>query len=583
MKFAIAASLLALASTQAQAQVNAGNLKSDADLPFKLTQVQTFDLPWRLAFLPDGRMLVTEKVGPIWLVTQQGAKLPVANVPAVAYGGQGGMLGVFLSPHYASDHNVYLTYSEPGDYGSGLALARAKLSLSDKGASLDGLQGAVARCAQRQGRTVRRPDRLFARRAISVPGGGRAPAHDAGAGPQHRAGQDFAPDAWTESPRRAIRWRASWAPSTRPLIDPPRDTEAAKTAPIVSTYKMTGPNLAPSEIWSSGHRTPYGLAFSPDGRLWEAEHGPRGGDELNLIEPGKNYGWPLVSYATNYNGVPIPSPDSRNDLAKPVIYWTPIIAPGNLIFYKGAMFPQWNGSALMGGMDTETLNRITFDGKGGAKPAERWDVGHRDPRRRSRPRRRAVDAGRRPVRRVVQGDGEITAGRPRFPFAMLLFKQKGACMKSLIVLTGVLLSMAAPLAHAGDAAVEATIRQFADAFNKGDMAAAAALHIARPTITDEVPPYFWSGAKAFESWGADLGKSEAAEGKSGGRVSIGAPTRENTVGGRAYVVAPTTYTFQQKGRTMRETAQITIVLDKQAAGWKIASWTWTGPEATPVP
>jgi len=164
---------------------------------------------------------------------------------------------------------------------------------------------------------------------------------------------------------------------TIPLIDPPRNTEAAKTAPVVSTYTFPGPNLTPAETWSSGHRTPYGLAFAPDGRLWEVEHGPRGGDELNLIEPGKNYGWPLASYAVNYDGVPIPSPDTRPDLTKPVIYWTPIIAPGNLMFYKGAMFPQWQGSALMGGMATQSLSRITFDGKGGAKPAERWDVGHR--------------------------------------------------------------------------------------------------------------------------------------------------------------------------------------------------------------
>jgi glucose/arabinose dehydrogenase len=164
---------------------------------------------------------------------------------------------------------------------------------------------------------------------------------------------------------------------TRPLIDPPADTEAAKTAPVVSTYTLTTPNLAPSETWSSGHRTPYGLAFAPDGRLWEVEHGPKGGDEVNLIEPGRNYGWPLVSYATNYNGVPIASPDSRSDLAKPVIYWTPIIAPGNLVFYKGAMFSNWQGSGLMGGMATMTLNRITYDGKGGARPAERWNVGHR--------------------------------------------------------------------------------------------------------------------------------------------------------------------------------------------------------------
>src|ERR1700679_839856 len=121
MKFVREALLLALISTGAQAQVNAGNQAPEASMPFKMTQVTTFNLPWRLAFLPDGRMLVTEKVGPIWLVTQQG-----------------GMLGIFLSPHYATDHNVYLTYSEPGAYGSGLALARAKLSLNANGASLDG-------------------------------------------------------------------------------------------------------------------------------------------------------------------------------------------------------------------------------------------------------------------------------------------------------------------------------------------------------------------------------------------------------------------------------------------------------------
>jgi glucose/arabinose dehydrogenase len=107
------------------------------------------------------------------------------------------------------------------------------------------------------------------------------------------------------------------------------------------------------------------------------EHGPRGGDELNLIEPGKNYGWPLVAYATNYNSVPIPSHDERPEFTKPVIYWTPIVAPGSLTFYNGKMFPQWQGSALMGGLATQSLNRITFDGKGGAATAERWSVGQR--------------------------------------------------------------------------------------------------------------------------------------------------------------------------------------------------------------
>jgi glucose/arabinose dehydrogenase/cytochrome c551/c552 len=166
------------------------------------------------------------------------------------------------------------------------------------------------------------------------------------------------------------------APSV-PIIDPPADTEKAKTAPVLRTYTFPGPNLTPAETWSTGHRTPYGLAFAPDGRLWELEHGPRGGDELNLIQPGKNYGWPLVSYGHNYNGVPIPSPDTRPDLAKPVIYWVPVIAPGNLMFYQGAMFPQWNGSAFASGLASEALIRITFDGKGGAQATDRWAMGHR--------------------------------------------------------------------------------------------------------------------------------------------------------------------------------------------------------------
>ena len=140
------------------------------------------------------------------------------------------------------------------------------------------------------------------------------------------------------------------------------------------TYTFPGPNLTPSETWTSGHRTPYGLAFAPDGRLWELEHGPRGGDELNLIEPGKNYGWPFVSYATNYDGVPIPSPDTRSDLAKPVIYWTPVIAPGNMTFYQGKVFPQWNGSLLISGLNSRSLSRVVVD-KGNATPAERWRIG----------------------------------------------------------------------------------------------------------------------------------------------------------------------------------------------------------------
>lgn len=366
---------LTVVSATAQAQVNAGEQKPEASLPFTMTQVAEFNLPWRIAFLPDGRMLITEKVGPVWLVTQAGVKTPIANVPAVLAQGQGGMLGVYLSPNYASDHFVYLTYSEPGDGGSSLALARAKLTITDNGASLDGLQviwrdGARGRGGQFGAAIAFSPDKKF----LFLTVGDRqrmTPAQDPNSplGKILRLTLDGKPAPGNPQAGKT-------GAETLDIINPPRDTELAKTAAVVSKYTFTGPNLTPSETWSSGFRTPYGLAFAPDGRLWEVEHGPKGGDELNLIEPGKNYGWPLVSYAVNYNNVPIASPDTRSDLVKPVIYWTPIIAPGSLTFYNGSMFPQWKGSALMGGLATRTLNRITFDGKGGASPAERWDVGH---------------------------------------------------------------------------------------------------------------------------------------------------------------------------------------------------------------
>jgi len=378
MNLAKAVLLIILASAAAVwAQVNAGDQKPEANLPFTMTKVATFNLPWRLAFLPDGRMLITEKVGPVWLVTQQGEKIQVANTPPVYFQGQNGMLGVFLSPRYATDQNIYLTYAEPRDYGGGLALARARLNASATLAKLENLeilwrQMPKGRGGQEGGQVAFSPDGQYL--FLSV--GER---------------QRFTPAQDPSQPEgKILRLTLDGKPApgnpdfgktgdaTIPLIDPPRDTEVAKTAKTVSTYTFPGPNLTPAETWASGVRTPYGLAFSPAGELWEVEHGPRGGDELNLIEKGKNYGWPLVSYGQNYNGVPIASHDTRSDLAKPVIYWTPVIAPGNLMFYRGTQtFPQWNGNGFIGGMQTMTLNRIIFDGHGGAKTAERWSVGHR--------------------------------------------------------------------------------------------------------------------------------------------------------------------------------------------------------------
>src|SRR5213594_12118 len=140
MKLAKAALLLTVTATTAWAQFNAGEQKPETSLPFTMTTVTTFTLPWRLAFLPDGRMLITEKVGPVWLVTQQGQKTLVGNTPPVYWQGQNGMLGVFISPRYATDQSIYLTYVEPGDYGGGLALARARLNATPTSARLERLE-----------------------------------------------------------------------------------------------------------------------------------------------------------------------------------------------------------------------------------------------------------------------------------------------------------------------------------------------------------------------------------------------------------------------------------------------------------
>ncbi|MBT2187538.1 PQQ-dependent sugar dehydrogenase [Sphingobium nicotianae] len=364
--------LLLLGAMPATAQINAGEQAPTPDQPFTVTKVAEFDLPWRMAFLPDGRIILTEKGGKIFLVTQQGAKTEVTGVPAVQFAGQNGLLGIYLTPGYATDHGIYLTYSEPGkaEGTSSLALARATLTLGKGKAALTNLKviwrDPVKGKGGQVGATIAFP---ADKKSLFLTVGDRQrfwPAQD----PNQPVGK-ILHLTLDGKPAPGNPMAGKTGASSVPVIDPGKDTEAAKTAPVVSIYNFTGPNLTPSETWSTGHRTPYGMAFAPDGRLWEIEHGPRGGDELNLIEPGKNYGWPYVSYSVNYNGVPIPSPDTRPDFVKPVIYWTPVIAPGNLMFYSGKLFPQWKGSAFTGGLGSKTLNRIIVDGAT-ARPAERW-------------------------------------------------------------------------------------------------------------------------------------------------------------------------------------------------------------------
>jgi glucose/arabinose dehydrogenase len=340
---------------------------------FTISPVATFNSPWAMDFLPgSSSAIVTEKPGRIWLVDwRTGRKQPVAGAPRVVVSDQGGLLNVKLSPTFASDGQVYLTYAEPSSNGgSGLALARAKLSAHtlqnlqviwrDPAGGEGGQFGAII---------------LFARdgRSLFLSTGERqrfTPAQDPGQplGKILHLTLDGKP-----APGNPMAGHVG-APVVT-ITDPPEDTEAAKNAPG-RQFRWPGPNLTPGETWSSGHRNPYGLAFDAQGHLWSEEMGPRGGDELNLILPGKNYGWPLVSEGKNYDGVPIPPPSSRPDLEPPKLFWNPVISPSTLLIYDGKMFPQWKDNGFIGALSGRALVRVNLNGMS-AQKAERWDMGNR--------------------------------------------------------------------------------------------------------------------------------------------------------------------------------------------------------------
>lgn len=326
----------------AQAQgINAGDRAASTDRPFEARAVAEFDTPWAIAFLPDGRMLVTEKPGAIFLVTQEGAKTPVANVPEVAASGQNGLLDVAASPDFASTRTVYITYVEPGSGGGSLVLARAVLGESDGAAALEDLS-VIWRQEPQGGR--------------GQPGGIIA----------------FAPDGrhlFLTSGDRMLPKTAQDPDDTRGKV---LRLNLDGSTPDDNPQSAEGGVRA--QTWTTGHRNPYGLAFAPDGKLWLHEMGPRGGDELNLIEPGKNYGWPVVSNGDNYSGTRIPRHATRPEFAAPALYWNPVIAPAGMVIYDGAMFPAWQGSAFIGGLAATALIRVAFDGNGGADEADRWEM-----------------------------------------------------------------------------------------------------------------------------------------------------------------------------------------------------------------
>jgi aldose sugar dehydrogenase len=331
--------------TSAYAQsVNAGNHPVSPTRPFKAQEVARFNTPWAIAFLPDGNMLITEKPGRIFLVSQNGHKTSVSNVPKVAAEGQNGLLDIAPSPDFSTSHEIYFTYSEPEASGSSLVLARAKLTTSAKSAALE--------------------NRDVIWRQTPAGGGGQSGGIIA-FGPNGKqlyltVGDRMRPEtAQDPDQARGKLLRLNLDGST------PRDNPHADQGGVRG------------QTFTTGHRNPYGLAFAPDGKLWLHEMGPRGGDELNLIKANGNYGWPIVSNGDNYSGKPIPRHSTRPEFIAPALYWTPVIAPAGLAFYNGAMFPKWRGSALIGGLAATALVRVSFDANGGAQEADRWDMNAR--------------------------------------------------------------------------------------------------------------------------------------------------------------------------------------------------------------
>jgi glucose/arabinose dehydrogenase len=375
--------LLVLAACGTSARTNSEDSNTGAanlpasDPPFATASIATFDNPWALAFLPESSVaVVTEKPGRVWLVNVvNGARQPVSGAPRVVYSDQGGLLDVVLSPTYATDNLLYVTYSEPSaNGGSALALARAKLARDGSGARLDGLQTVWRDPTGGQGEQygaiiVFAPDR----KSLFLTVGDRqrmTPAQDLSqpVGKILHLTLDGQPAPGNPSAGKAGAAAVS-------VINPPEDTESAKHA-SGREVRWPGPNPTPAETWSLGHRNPYGLAFAADGRLWETEMGPRGGDELNLILPGKNYGWPLVSEGRNYDGVPIAKHSARPDMQPPKLYWVPSVSPTSLLIYSGNLFPQWKGDGIIGSLSGKALIHVRIRGDTATK-VEQWDMGHR--------------------------------------------------------------------------------------------------------------------------------------------------------------------------------------------------------------
>ena len=333
--------LMACSSQNATSQ----NSAAPAGKPFKTSIIADFDSPWAMTFLPDGRALITEKAGEMILFDpRNGTKIPVAGIPKVDSAGQGALMDVVLHPQFAQNRMVYFSFSESGAGGKGVALATGRFNQASGGTTtLDGVK-------------------TIFRATPYVDGDG------------HYSGRiAFSPDG------RYL----FFTNGERQKFDPAQDPKA--TLGKVLRLNLDGTPAAGNPlatkgfhpaVWSYGHRNLLGIAFDKDGRLWEQEMGPKGGDEVNLIKPGLNYGYPKASNGDHYDGKPIPDHSPHDGFEAPKLFWTPVISPAGLLYYSGELFPQWKDSLFIGGLSGKALVRVKLDGENASK-ADQWDMGAR--------------------------------------------------------------------------------------------------------------------------------------------------------------------------------------------------------------
>ena len=321
--------------------------------PFDVTEITSFDEPWAMAFLPDGRILVTEKKGLLRLVGRDGQSFGVIRgMPDVDYFGQGGLGDVVLHPDFEDNNLVYISYAEGGVGGTrGAAVARGTLELTGRGGMLHDFE-VVWRQYPKQVGFGHYGHRIAfgADGYLWISSGDR---------------QKFTPSQDMQSNiGKVVRLHDDGSvPEDNPFVD------------YYSQDAFVDDEGVYPEIWSLGHRNPLGLAFDLDGQLWLIEMGPAGGDELNLIKRGANYGYPIVSNGEHYDGRPIPNHDTRPEFDEPAIWWT-TISPGHLMAYSGDAFSEWKGNLFASGLSSQAILRIELDGES-ATEAERFEMGAR--------------------------------------------------------------------------------------------------------------------------------------------------------------------------------------------------------------